>query len=507
VSRLVLMFLAIAVVVGGGIYYFFGIHSPARDKRLAQEEIERWEPGLVKVRTCLLGATPASPKAGEAIAIRELTEKPDYKKCTTAIAELSRNGDDTGDARIENAWRTVNTAAAAVASGFGALFIPGADAKERAVDKLGAAWDSLDQAHRTLRAIAGMDPPPSPTAPALRTAELIPLKTGSEAKLSAWLRPSAGGMIVLVERALPTSAPRQVVLVPGEAPRLSSHQGDVRPSITDETFAAATGDGELELGKLDNSSGALAEPVRKVKTGDKKAVPHLLFTIGGPTDAVIGYIPDAGRSGVQVALARVTGEAVDAGTPNDADDYAFAVDPPAAGQPYTAARGLLVWSAKGALKGAIVRPAAPTKIVDLGSGSTGVSCMTATHGWVASGDQFVSFDDAGATPRVLPGHELIGCDATSALMRKAGQRYSVCAQACRIVDLQAGTDALPALSGGQVIAVAGSQRVLAVWREKAPPLYVRLPSAIKPKLVHATAKVIDVIGESYQGLVIARVKL
>ncbi|MBA2544943.1 MAG: hypothetical protein H0V17_35195, partial [Deltaproteobacteria bacterium] len=180
-------------------------------------------------------------------------------------------------------------------------------------------------------------------------------------------------------------------------------------------------------------------------------------------------------------------------------DYAFAVDPPA--------RGLLAWSAKGALRGTIVKPGTPTKIVELGSGHTGVSCMTATHGWIASGDQFVSFDDTGATPRVLPGHELIGCDASAVLLRKAGQRYSVCTQSCRIVDLQAGTDALPALSGGQVIAVAASQRVLAVWREKATPLYFSLPSTMTPKLVHATAKVIDVIGETDQGLAIARVKL
>ncbi|MBA2539193.1 MAG: hypothetical protein H0V17_06120, partial [Deltaproteobacteria bacterium] len=327
-SRLVLMFLAIALVAGGGIYYFFGIHSPARDKRIAQEEIERWEPGFAKVRTCLIGPSPASAKAAEAIAIRELVEKPDYKKCTAAIAELSRDGEDTGDSRIEGAWRSINSTASSVASAFGALFIPGSDAKERAVEKLGTAWDALEEAHRTLRAVAGMEPPPASTAAALRTAELIPLKTGSKAKLTAWLRPSAGGMVVLVERALPTTAPRQVVLVPGEAPRSSPHQGDVRPSITDDTFAAAAGDGSLELGKID-ASGALAEPVRKTKTGDAKSVPHVLFTIGGTADAVVGYIPDAARTGVQVSLARVTGETFDAGVPNDADDYAFAVDPPA----------------------------------------------------------------------------------------------------------------------------------------------------------------------------------
>jgi hypothetical protein len=510
------MFVGLAIVVGGGIYYFFGVHEPSRAKARAQDEIARWEPGFAKARACLLGPKPASPKAGEAIAIREMTEVVDYKKCTAAISALARNNtEDTGDTRIEGAWRTVGSSVSTLAASFSTMLIPGTEAKQRGIDKLGAALDALDEAVATLRAVAGVDEPQAPTIAKLGTVELLPLNTGRKARLTAWLRPSAGGMIALAEKALENTAPRQLVLVPGEPPRSAPHQSAVRPSITDATFAVSAGDGELELGKL--TPAGTVEGGTKVSTGAKTGVPHVLFALGGAADAAIAYIPDAARTPVQVSVARMvppppappgTGSAfvanaapvVEAGTPIEADDYAFALAPPA--------RGLLAWSTAGALRGALVKPNAAPKVVDLGSGTTGLSCLTATHGWIASGDQFVRFDDTGATPHVLPGHELVGCDDTSVLLRKAGHRYSVCTQTCRIVELQGAGDAVPALSGGQVIAVGTSHKVLAVWREKGPPSYFVLPDAIKPRLVHATAKVIDVIAENEtQGMVIARIKL
>jgi hypothetical protein len=162
------------------------------------------------------------------------------------------------------------------------------------------------------------------------------------------------------------------------------------------------------------------------------------------------------------------------------------------------------------------------KPLELGSGHTGLSCLTSLHGWVASGEQFVAFDDTTSSPHVLPGHEMVGCDATSVLLRQAGHRYSVCSTpspmtpgalpstrpACRVVELAAGGDAIPGLTNGLAMAVASRQKVLAVWIEKQKEArYFVLPATFKPKLVHANAKALDVLGETDDGLAIARVTL
>jgi len=195
----------------------------------------------------------------------------------------------------------------------------------------------------------------------------------------------------------------------------------------------------------------------------------------------------------------MTNGALAAEPAHEAAEFAFALDPPD--------RGLLAWSqADGALRAAIVRPGTPTKVVELGSGHAGQSCLTRTKAWVSSGDQFVAFDDAGATPHVLPNHELVGCDATAVLLRRAGHRYSVCNETCRVAELTAKPNAVPAIAGGQVIAVAAQQHVLALWSEKAPPRFFRLPAQIEPKLVVAGDKVVDVIGRSEGKLAIARLR-
>ena len=538
-NRLVLMFLGLAAVVGGGLYFFYGVHTPGRDFRLAREEIERWQTRADKVRTCLLGTAPASPIAAEALAIRELTNNPpEFKKCTAGIGELSRgDAEDTGIKEVETEWKSIASAATRVANAFAHLFDPGTAAKQQAVDDLGNALDQLDIAQRNLRLAAEMDPPPSGVGlTSLPKAELVPLGTRKRARLSAWLRPSAGGMVVLVDGA--GSPAHQLALVPGEAPRRVPFHSDVRPSVGDPTWAVQSGDGELAHGKL-TAEGKLDTPITKA-VGDKKAVPHLLFTLGNADSGAVAFIPDAARTPPQVAVIRSFHGVLDfapppapapapaAGSaaapppppppagmpPTDADDYSFAIDPPN--------RGLIAWSSKDVVRGMIVRPGVAAKPVELGSGHTGLSCLTASHGWVASDDEFIAFDDTTATPQVIPGHELVGCDATSVLLRQAGHRYTVCSTpspstpgalpsrqpSCRVVELAAGGDAIPGLSKGLAIAVASRQKVVAVWTEKQKePRYFVLPATFTPKLVHANDKVLDVLGETADGLAIARVAL
>ncbi len=548
-NRLLLTVLVIGAVIGGGVYYVLRTRAPGRNYDPARAEIERWEERANKMRTCVLGTSPASPIAAEALAIRELTNNsPELKKCTASISELSRgDAPDSGIKEVEDAWKALTKATTSLANSFARALVPGGN-KQQAIDELGDALDTLDVASSNLRQAANMDLEASGNAkPSLAKAELIMIGTSKRAKLSAWLRPSAGGMVALVEPSPdngargrlagePTGPSRgrpmqQLVLVPDQPPKRVPYKADVRPSITDAAWAVQTGDGQLGYGKL-MADGSIDRAIMKPVTAGK-AVPYILFTLGSAAGGVIAYL-DAERTTPQLALARVT-QTFEPGTPIDAEDYAFALDPPK--------RGLLAWSTKGQMHGVLVSPpeylpppavgsgsgsAAPVlaplpKPVDLGAGNTGLSCLTRTHGWMASGARFVAFDATRASSVEVPGHELIGCDATSVLLREAGHRYSVCmfeslhaiptnpevpaTPQCRVVDLVAGVDALPALSAGKVIAVATRQRVLAVWREKADVTYFVMPQTFKPKLVQATEKVLDVLGETDEGLAVVRASL
>lgn len=531
-KNLLMWLVALGIVVGGGLYYVLRIHSPARDYSIAHEEIAAWESRANKMRKCLLGDNPASNIAAEALAIRELTNNPpDFKKCTTTVSELSRgNTPDTGLKEVEDEWRGVNKAAAGLAQAFARIFIAGPQGRNDAVNDLGEALDTLDLAHANLRQAAHLDPEPlGIIKPSLPKAELLPLGTAKKAKLSAWLRPSSNGMVVLVEGS--GRPAQQIVLVPGQPPKRAGFKGDVRPSITDLAWAVEAGDGSLGYGKL-MADGSVDTPTTK-PVGDKKGVPHVLFTLGNAANGAIAYLPDAARAAPQVALARITGGAFDAGVPVDADDYAFALDPPD--------RGLVAWSSKEQLRAMLVTLAAPAppvvgagsgappappvqRPVELGAGHTGLSCLTAKHGWIQSGEQFLAFDNTMSISVAMPGHELIACDATSLLVRQAGHRYGICTvqpavaltpdapavpakAGCRSVDLPAGADAFPALADGKVVAVASRFRVLAVWLEGVGVKYFVMPAEFRPRLLHATGKLVEVVGESDESLALVRAPL
>jgi len=522
--RNLLVFVVVAGIVGGGLYYVVRVRTPARDFSLARAEIERWEARANKVRGCLIGDKPVSEHAAEALAARELAGNPlELKKCTAAIGELSRgSAPDTGIKEVEDGWRGIGTAAAAVAAAFGHAFDPSPGARSRVIDELGDALDTLDVAQSLLRQAAGLEPEPTGIAkPSLPKAELIPLGGARRARLSAWLRPSAGGMVVLIDGGL---RPQQLVLVPGEAPQRVPFQGGVRPSVTDARWGAQGRAGELVHGTV-TGDGTLAES-RARPLPDPAITPTVLFTVGDAANGAIAYLLDDTRATPRLAIARTAAGALELGTPSDADDYAFALAPPR--------RGLVAWSAKGALQAQLVTPLppppppppgatappappAPPRPVALGAGHAGLSCLTDKHAWITSGDQFVAFDGTRGATHELPGEELIGCDAAAVLIRDAGHRYAVCTVAagdpppaepsCRVVELTAGAGAVPGLAGGQVVAVGVRHRVLAVWREGVAPRYFALPATFTPRLVHATAKVIDVVGEADAGLAIARVAL
>jgi hypothetical protein len=498
-GRIVLIFVAVAALLGGGLYFLFGVHLPGKAHAGARDEIERWEERFAKARRCLLGETPVSSSNSEQLAVFELAnEIADRRPCTPLISGLGRgDADDTGIEAVEARWRELERAVSAVAGGFAAKLDPRGDAAG-ATDKLAGALDRLEAAQRSLREAAGMDPPAAPSGTPLPKAELVPI---GATKLDAWLRPSAGGLVALASTGNDNALDRgtksfQVVLVPGQSPRVTPIGPHVVASITDPGWGASSAT-QIAVGSI-----AAGEPTTTASLpAAKAATPAVLFAVGGAADGVIGYVPETEKGTAQVGFARVANGKLVTEPLHDAARYAFALDPPN--------RALLAWSSGGALAAAIIKPGTPTKIVALGSGEPGQSCMTSTHGWVSSPPQFVSFDDAGARPHLMTADsELIECDATSALLRGAGHRYAICTHDdCRLAELMARPLAMPALMGGQVIAVATRRGVLGVWREKGPPLYFAMPEPVRVNLVHANAKQIDLIGSTDKGLVIVRVSL
>ncbi len=502
----ILIFVGMAALLAGGLYIVFGIYVPNHERARARIEIDRWEKRYEHARTCLVGDHPASSDLAQSLAIRELSQEVDRTACTKEVSELTR-GDavDTGIPDVERAWRDIDAAVSKVASAFASRLTPDEFRAKPMLDPLPPALDELTAAHRALRDAAGMDPPPTVGGAPLPEATLTPISLGTTklASLTNWLRFSAGGIVAVARGdAKHVEVNAQLVLPVGQAPRVAPIQTDIlQRSITDVTWGSTTSmTGTIVAGPMATDGTVTPAATLEAKPD---TLPYVMFAIGKASDGTIAYA-NGDTAAPAVVIAHFTGTALEPQPPHPANSYAFSLDPPN--------RGLLAWSDDGALHAMIVGAGNPSPhVVDLGSGTAGQSCLTSHGAWVSGGSgQFVELaDDPSQTPRphVLLDHELVGCDATSVLLRNAGHRYAVCDQTCRNVELVAKPAALPALSGGKVIAIAVEQRVLAVWREKAGTVYFALPSPIRPRLVHASATVVDVIAESEAGLVIARATL
>jgi hypothetical protein len=137
--------------------------------------------------------------------------------------------------------------------------------------------------------------------------------------------------------------------------------------------------------------------------------------------------------------------------------------------------------------------------IALGTGMPTYSCLSRRHGFVAtSNGELLRFDAQGATPmQVAPSSALEGCGAGGALLIDASSRYTVCDESCRIAEPK---DARPsddaALAADHVITIAVRERVMAVWSEKSPPTFYRLPEKVVPRKVISDGRTIDVVAES-----------
>jgi hypothetical protein len=503
-SRIALIFGIPALLVIGGLYYYFKIHQPKQDRSKAADEILAWEARLGSVHRCLFGDKPASSRSAEALAVRELAPAEwDRVSCTKLIGKLSRGiAEDSGIMPVEHAWMSVDRAASRVANAFASHVDPGgeAPAKRGKDSPLPAALDELDAARAALREAAGMEPPPSAAPSALPAAEVIAVKHGSDrvATLTAWLIPSAGGAIAF--GSIKGKGEVQLTLVPGAEPKVSKLPAGALRAVPDGSWGAAGLRQEVAIGTIDDK-GAFAQMTSlPVEMGAR-----VVIAVGSFTNGLVAY----GASN-KLVVARSQGAAFAADMLIDVGRLAFALDP--------SGRGLVAWSPMdedggladaGKLQGFIAKDGALPKIVDLGSGFAVQACLTPTKGWVGGEDQFISFDDAGAVPRVFPEHELLGCSTDGALLHRYGStHYAVCADQCRTADLtELRPTSIAAIAGGKVHAIRTRDKIIGVWSEGKPPRFYTTEKSVTATLAYGSGKTIELLGETEDGVTIVRLPL
>jgi hypothetical protein len=205
----------------------------------------------------------------------------------------------------------------------------------------------------------------------------------------------------------------------------------------------------------------------------------------------------------QLVIARAQGSAFAAEKPFEVGRIAFAIDP--------GGRSLVAWSPiedEGAIRAFIATDGAPVATREIGSGFATGACLTAKHGWVRGDDQVISFDATTAVPRVLPGHELLGCTADAALLhRYTTAHYAVCTgQQCRSADIEnMRPSSIATIAGGKVVAIAARDRVLGVYTEGKPPRFYVVDKRFRPTVAYSDGTVVDVLGEDTDGVGIARI--
>lgn len=500
--------------IGGAAYWFFGVREKNESLKKAQAEVTAWETRLGAARECMLGKTPASSDSGEALSVHELLPEPppspgdaNKKSCTTLVGSIARGvADDTGIMPVEHAWMTLDRAAAKVATAFAVHKDPygktDAD-RRRGVSDLPDALRELDKAHAELRQAAKL-PPLENTAkvPALPVAQIVPmLLDGHEITgIDTWPRSSAGTLVMWGVTKEP-GVQVQITLVPGEAPKLARVPVLTMRSLTPGASWGAAGlGGGVAVSTID-AAGAFASPQTVSAKGGT-----LIAAVGPFEDSLVGFAND---DGINFAHGKGSPPTFTLDKPFRAGMTLLAFDP-------IAGRAMIVWeeepspSARASVDpelpkpivGVIAQDGAALKTISLGNGFPILSCISRHHGFVSTSErQLIRFDAAGdiAMLPIESGFRLSGCGAGGSLLEHDNTtRYQVCTDAgCRMAELQGARPAEHAtLASDHVVAVDARERVLAVWSEKSPPAFYRLPEKVVPRKVISDGKTIDILAES-----------
>jgi hypothetical protein len=497
-----MIFAAVAIVAGGGGFYFFKIYQPAQVKKAAREEINRWEERWDAARACLLGPTPGSTKTSEALAIREMNPDPwNRGSCTPLISKLSRGDEpDTGLNDVEAAWVDLDKAATKAAGAFATHIVSSTVLKD---DPLPDALDALDAARAALRASVGM-PALAQTGTKLAEAKIIRVDDGKTPleELTVETKPSAHGMIVF-GRSHDADRDVQVALRTGASPVVAPVSGDLR-AVPDPTWGARTTADGIDIGTIDDT-GKMPTPI-----GQKLAGPAIAAIIGTKADGRVIFGNDKQLLVGHVAVGKLEGTldtTLDPSLPSVGSRAVIDVD----------GRAAVIWRDDKQAHGRIFKAGADEPAVDLGDNALGSICLAGDRAWVSTGTGILAF--GGGKPMVMranPFFAMLGCTPDAALLRSVDPRkpFLICTDDCRTVNLPSGAPEQSAATvvGGKLIAIASHNGVLGVWREGTAPQFFGLPEHADPVMAQewpamamTDGKLVDILARGAKGFVVIRI--
>ncbi len=533
-GRVVLIFGVVALVAGGGGFYFLRVYQPAQQLAAAREEIAAWEARYQEARDCLLGKSPGSTKTSEALAIREMAPDPwDRGKCTPIVSKLSRGvANDTGVETVEAAWLVLDKAAQKAALAF-AKHVGSSTTLED--DPLPAALDELDGARSTLRGAAKLTATEHAGTP-LPVARIIPLVDGKEplTELTIDALPSAHGLVVFGKT---DSHQVQVALATGGTPTIARVGAGAIRAVPDLSWGATPGmlvvrgsgkaqdsTGDVSAGAMD-PEGAIATPTTlslavplmpethmydrdgtAVRAGDKIGSIMLAAVAGTLAEGAVVY-----GAYQTLVVARAKANAITADPPIEIDVATASTD--------VDGRIALVWTGLDKTSRALVLHPGGEDAFELPSTFAGAPCMTTDRVWLAASTPEM-FSFGGGRPlarlQVAPYSGLQGCTTDAALVRKRDRPRDVeiCTDHCRKVQVPSGAPEYSAVTsvGGKLRAIAAHAGVLGVWSEDKAPVFYALPVHAKPVLAHewpamalSDGKVIDVVARSATSFAVIRI--
>ena len=498
-NRVIAIFAGVAVVLGGGAFYYTKIYAPGQARDQAREEYEEWDKGWQALRTCLLGSERSS-KVSESLAIHEMTE-PSWsaKSCTPLVGKLARGpGESSGITAIEEAWVNVDRSGSKLADAFAHHVATGSSWKE---DALPGAMTTLETARQRLRSALDLPEDRQIKLGVLPQADIEILDSGLGQLRTDPYRATANGVIYFGKR---VGKEVQVVLRANRRAAISIVDRTTR-AVPDPTWGASIEDGKLLIGPvLDN--GTIAAPTATLDLPKLKADEQGYAIAGVAGTPAAGLVLLGNESKLVVARSTSTGFALDAPIPLTRATAEVDLD----------GRVAAIWSdAKRTPHARLWEPGKPDQDLQIKTDPEAFSalCLTRDRVWLTAPGVIYGLS-AQAPISVATDGELVGCSADAAILAAGSGAYQVCAAECRQAMI-ADTAHLVAITdvGGKLVGVTSHAGVIGVWHEgnKEPTLYgLREPLEIamgreRPPMALTDGTVIDALATAEKGYVTIRV--
>ena len=501
-NRVIAIFAGVAVVLGGGAFYYTKIFAPGQARDQAREEFDAWDQHWRSLRSCLLG-DERSGKLGEALAIHEMLDQTwTAKTCTGDVGRLARGpGESSGINAIEEAWVDLDRAASKLAGAFSHHVATGSSWKE---DALPGSLETLLVARARLRDALGLDDDRKAALAPLPQAQLLRLDGKLTQIRTDPYKATALGAIYFGQR---EAKEVQLVMRAGQPVAIARVDRTTR-ATPDASWGATIEDGKLMIGPVIDSgtiaqpSGTLALPV--LKPGEQAfaiagasgvaAAGKGVVVVGNEGQLVVAREDPAGvwRLAPPIPVARATAEV-------DLDG-----------------RVVAIWTdAKRVPHARIWRYDQPDQDLQIKQDPEAFEalCLTRDRVWLTSPG--VVYGLSTQPPIAVPTDgDLVGCSADAAILGASNGAYQLCATECRQAML-ADTAHLISITDvdGKLVGVTSHAGVIGVWHEGQPaPTLYGLPEPVelamgreRPPMALTDGKVIDALATAGTGYVTIRV--